>query len=307
MHFGRRTDQLKKQKTYHVDFPDDEHTPGVDVHFRKKLTQAVLRPSFRIPPLPGVVAELNRLSGNTTKLTDSVMALIERDAALAGELLKRARTASIGPGKPVLDLPKAIRRMGVRRLINWLLELSQSEVFHSPELHALIEGQYRHNFAVACASAEIFKILKLDPKKGYLCGLLHDIGHHAVLAGLATMSRNKPELLTPQAVSEAMRMHHGQIGSVVIGVWRLPKLFAEVARFHDRPDKAKLFKPVVNAVAVANTADRIKAKDVRERAEMLGRVRLCYQIGLGKPHLLELARVIEKARSERYLNSLVSR
>ena len=225
-----------------------------------------------------------------TKLTDAVMALIERDAALAGELLVRARTASIGPGKPLLDLPKAIRRMGPRRLIHWLLELSQSEVFRSKLLHNLMKEQYLHNFAVACASSYLFRVQGLDTKKGFLCGLLHDIGHHAVLSGLAALGRTEAELLTPAGVRQAMTMHHG----------------AEVARYHDRPDRAKLFKPVVNAVAVANAADKIKAADVRERTAMLMRVKLCYNIGLGKPEIRELARVVEKARTERYLNALVN-
>ena len=304
MQFGRRTDQVRKQRTYQIDLPD-EVTPAADALFRKKLTTLVLKPGFRIPPIPGVVAELIRLSGNTTKLTDSVMALIERDAALAGELLVRARTASIGPGKPLLDLPKAIRRMGPRRLIHWLLELSQGEVFRSKLLHDMMKEQYRHNFSVACASAHLFQVLRLDSKKGFLCGLLHDIGHHAVLSGLASMGRTQSELLTPQGVRQAMMMHHGQIGAMVISMWKLPKLFAEVARYHDRPDRATLFKPVVNAVAVANAADKIRAEDVRERTEMLMRVKLCYRIGLGKPEIRELAAVVEKARTERYLNALL--
>jgi len=306
MHYGRRSDQVRKQKTFHIDLPEDDVTPAADAVFRKKLTAIVLRPSFRIPPIPGVITELNRMSGNTTKLTDAVMALIERDAALAGELLVRARTASIGPGKPLLDLPKAIRRMGPRRLIHWLLELSQSEVFRSKLLHNLMKEQYLHNFAVACASSYLFRVQGLDTKKGFLCGLLHDIGHHAVLSGLAALGRTEAELLTPAGVRQAMTMHHGQIGAMVCGIWKLPKLFAEVARYHDRPDRAKLFKPVVNAVAVANAADKIKAADVRERTAMLMRVKLCYNIGLGKPEIRELARVVEKARTERYLNALVN-
>ena len=306
MYFGRKTEQIRKQKTYQIDLPEDEATPAADAMFRKKLASVVLKPGFRIPPIPGVVTELNRLSGNTTKLTDSVMALIERDAALAGELLVRARTASIGPGKPLLDLPKAIRRMGPRRLIHWLLELSQGEVFRSNLLHDLMKEQYRHNFAVACASAHLFQVLRLDSKKGFLCGLLHDIGHHAILSGLATLGRTQSELLTPNGVRQAMMMHHGQIGAMVIGMWKLPKLFAEVARYHDHPERAKLFKPVVNAVAVANAADKVKADNVQERTEMLMRFRLCYNIGLGKPEIHELAKVVEKARNERYLLSLVN-
>ena len=305
MYFGRRTEQVRKQKTYQIDLPD-EVTPAADALFRKKLASVVLKPGFRIPPIPGVVAELNRLSGNTTKLTDTVMALIERDAALAGELLVRARTAGIGTGKPLLDLPKAIRRMGPRRLIHWLLELSRGEVFRSQLLHDLMKEQYRHNFSVACASAHLFQVLRLDSKKGFLCGLLHDIGHHAVLSGLATLGRTQSGLLTPDGVRQAMMMHHGQIGAMVISMWKLPKLFSEVARYHDRPERAKLFKPVVNAVALANAADKIKAEDIRERTEMLGRLKLCYDIGLGKPEIRELAQVVEKARNERYLLSLIN-
>ncbi len=64
---------------------------------------------------------------------------------------------------------------------------------------------------------------------------------------------------------------------------------------------------MVNAVAVANAVDRIKAEDHDERIAMLRRHQLCKDIGLTQSQITELVQVVEKARSERYLLSLLDR
>lgn len=303
---GPAASTIRRQRTYTIEL-NDEVPPSVDEDsksLRSRLVSLVLSPRFRILPVPGVAAKFNQLAGSSRGL-DQVMSLVERDASIAGELLKLGTLSRHQLARPTLELRKSVARIGTKGLHDFMLSICRGEVFRCEPLQRRMRDQYLHNFAVARGSAMVFAALGISRTKGYVCGLLHDVGHHAILAALASYARRDERWLNPELVDQVLSTHHGRLGALIVARWKLPPLFGEIARYHDAPTQALRFGRAVQGVALANAADRFNRGTSEQRVGKLKQLPWVKPLGLSDQQLEQLVATVDSARQDEILTRLL--
>lgn len=154
-------------------------------------------------------------------------------------------------------------------------------------------------------SALVFSWMGMDRTKGYLCGLLHDVGRHAILGALAAYVRRDISWRSPPLIEDLLAAHHGKLGAMIIAGWKLPPLFGDVAQYQDNPAAACRFPRVVQAVALANAADRLRGGSPRERALELERLPWATTLEFAPGRLQQLVQAVDSAREDMRLNRLI--
>ena len=161
---------------------DDPDLTGLDEEqreFRKRLSRDIREGQFQIPPLPEVAVELNALANSADPDIGRAVTLIERDGQLAAKVLQVASSASYGVGAPITDVRRAAVRIGISGLRNVALALIMGRVFRCGPLDGLMREIMQHGFITACTTGWVCRVLKIDNRTGFLCGLLHDVGKQA--------------------------------------------------------------------------------------------------------------------------------
>jgi HD-like signal output (HDOD) protein len=102
------------------------------------ITAAIAEGSLDLPPPPEVASEVMRLThgdaANDAADTSAaeLARLIQRDLALAGQVMRVANSALYARRTPVVSLPQAIAWLGIREVRNIAFAVAvQSQVFTS--------------------------------------------------------------------------------------------------------------------------------------------------------------------------------
>ena len=224
----------KKDELYGRGVAEIEGTVEAE-EIRRTLRHTFARPDYQPPMLPSVVLELTQLSYRPEVSFAEVEALLARDPALCGQLI---RAASRGRylGQPELrSLRQALMRLGLTRLRNEVLRLSLSgRVFRAVGWNQEVEKVVRHSEFVAQWAEVVARVAGTDPGFAYLMGLLHDVGILAALVALGDQRKGRrPDL---QLAWPAILEEHELAGARVLRVWGLPDdLVAAVASHHSLP------------------------------------------------------------------------
>jgi putative nucleotidyltransferase with HDIG domain len=185
-------------------------------------------PGYKPPMLPSAALEIHQLSCNPDVDTNKLIALLERDPMLAGQVLKVANSPIFRGRDTETSLRSAVLRLGLKNLGEIVFELAlHMRVFRSAEYSELMENLRRHSTACANLSRLLASKTGQDPEHAFLCGLLHDIGIAAILIVLG--ERRKSELpLEASVLAEVVRQTHEDVSGMLVRLWRLPAEVAEV-------------------------------------------------------------------------------
>jgi HD-like signal output (HDOD) protein len=223
------------------------------------LHAAMADDSLELPPPPQVVTEILRLTrgdgveGDGTDVTTSELgALIQRDVALAGQIMRVANSALYARRTPVTTLPQAIAWLGMREIRNIAFAVAvQGQVFASTYFRDEMTHLWRESVITALFAQEIAKIKQRNVGSAYLCGLLHRAGM-AVLLSRAGASVVKQRLAPePAQVLRLAERHEARVGTHLAIAWGLPTAVSEcIAHWRD-PPAAELARMDVMEVALA--------------------------------------------------------
>lgn len=223
------------------------------------LHAAMADDSLELPPPPQVVTEILRLTrgdgieGDDVDATASELArLIQRDVALAGQIMRVANSALYARRNPVGTLPQAITWLGMREIRNIAFAVAvQGQIFASAYFRAEMADLWRESMITALFAQEIAKLKQRNADSAYLCGLLHRAGI-AVLLSRAGSAVTRHQL-TPDPV-EVVRLaerHEPRIGMRLAIAWQLPGAVGEsIAHWRD-PHAAEAARLDVMEVALA--------------------------------------------------------
>jgi HD-like signal output (HDOD) protein len=215
--------------------------------------------SLDVPPPPQVAAEVMRLISadmNDGGLADAnsaeLVGLIQRDVALAGQVMRVANSALYVRRAPVVTLPQAIAWLGMREIRTIAFAVAvQGQVFASTYFRREMNELWRESVITALFAQEIARLKRRNADSAYLCGLLHRAGLAVVLGrvGAAALTHR----LSPDAamVMQFAQDHEGRVGAQLAESWNLPPAVrASIAHWRD-PLEANEWRTEVMEVALA--------------------------------------------------------
>jgi HD-like signal output (HDOD) protein len=225
----------------------------------KVLLAAMADESLELPPPPSVAVEVTRLTrsdetdeGNVVANAAELAKLIQRDVALAGQVMRVANSALYARRTPVVTLPQAIAWLGMRevRTIAYAVAV-QGQVFASTYFRKEMTDLWRESVITALFAQEVARLKRRNVESAYLCGLLHRVGMAIVLARVgsaALMNRLSPD---PRQVMAFAAAHEARVGTQLAKAWSLPPAVTATITHWCNPPDAKEYRTEIMEVALA--------------------------------------------------------
>lgn len=199
---------------------------------RDKITidwDEVLDSGASLPSLPGVAVEIVRIANDPETSVDRAIAVLSKDPAITGKLLRAVNSAFYAKPRQVESLKQAVVIMGMNSALSLALSFSLLNTFRGVQNEGLdYELYWRRSLLCASAARVIAEHIKeVAVEEVFLAALLQDIG-------MLVLDRTQPgfyaelgdrQMWHPQVVSyERERVHpdHAVIGGLLLRKWQLP-------------------------------------------------------------------------------------
>jgi HD-like signal output (HDOD) protein len=221
------------------------------------LHAATADDSLELPPPPQIATEVMRLtrSDDTDDFADTngaeLAKLIQRDVALASQVMRVANSALYARRSPVVTLPQAIAWLGMRevRAITFAIAV-QGQVFASTYFRKEMTELWRESVITALFAQEVARLKRRNVESAYLCGLLHRVGMAIILARVgsaALMQRLSPDALP---VMRFAAEHEARVGTQLAIAWSLPPPVNAAISHWNNPLNATVHRTEVMEVAL---------------------------------------------------------
>jgi HD-like signal output (HDOD) protein len=223
------------------------------------LNAAIADGSLELPPPPQIASEVMRLTrgdaiaGEAGEASAAQLAqLIQRDVALAGQVMRVSNSALYARRTPVVTLPQAIAWLGIREIRNIAFAAAvQGQVFTSSYFRHEMADLWRESVITALFAQEIARLKRRNVESAYLCGLLHRAGMAVILnrVGAAVLKHR----LAPEAsqVLQLAARHEARVGTFLAISWSLPPAVAAAITHWRDPPAAEMARTEVMEVALA--------------------------------------------------------
>ena len=170
--------------------------------------------------------------------TRAIEALIVKDQALTGQVLKVANSSFYKGLAEVTTVRNAIVRLGIKEVANMVTLVAHRGYFKAkdPLLRQRMNDLWRHS--VACAMGAKWLASKGDydiaPNEAFFAGLLHDVGKLFIITVLEKLKKAKDLQCLPSAalIDEILASLHGKHGYAIMRNWNLPEKYCVIARDH---------------------------------------------------------------------------
>lgn len=242
--------------THHI---AEKDVPVDASELAEELSVRLAAPGYQPPMLPRAALRVLELSRSPNISMRAVVALFEDEPALAGRVLKMARSASYAadPSR-VRTLQDAAVRLGIKTVRDIVLDASvNSRVFRAPPYTEAMESLHRHSRVVARLTPLICRNAGAAMDDAFVAGLFHDIGMVVLLHALSERAAERRVSLA--LAWPALVELHMTVGQSIAQAWVLPSdVEAAIASHHSFRDDRGAILPA--ALYVADTlADELGA------------------------------------------------
>jgi len=224
--------------------------------------------SLELPPPPQVAVEVMRLTrsdlseaGSMDTSGAELARLIQRDVALAGQVMRVANSALYARRTPVVTLPQAIAWLGMREIRTIAFAIAvQGQVFASTYFRQEMTDLWRESVITALFAQEVARLKRRNVESAYLCGLLHRVGLAVVLSRVGAAALTNRLSPASESVMDFAAQHEARVGMQLAKAWNLPPaVAASIAHWRD-PMKATEYRVEVQEVALARQiSDEMRA------------------------------------------------
>ena len=173
--------------------------------------------------------ELHEKMADENSSINDIAAIIAKDQALAGQMLKLANSAFFAGLNRVRTIRESIMRLGVNQVYNCLVACSQKEYYlsHDPRHRPLppwSSGNTRWRpprvLNGCCAKPDT----RNWPTKVFSSGLFHDIGKLLLLRVLETIrAENQDFEISEPFILEILDSMHVEQGYTLMNEWSIPR------------------------------------------------------------------------------------
>jgi HD-like signal output (HDOD) protein len=192
-----------------------------------------------VPPFRPVAVQLLNVVADASQPLARVVSLLRTDAVLTAEVLRLANSPLLGCRSEIKNILQALAFLGLER-VNSLIVTTAMRGIVSPASGNLARACWRHNLATAVISERLGPMVSIIQERGYMGGLIHDIGRLALLRAFPDY-----EIALTQAVAEGKNlsatekglygMDHTEAGRWLLAQWGCPLDLQNVAAQHENP------------------------------------------------------------------------
>jgi HD-like signal output (HDOD) protein len=192
---------------------------------------------MNLPVFPAVAHELHKKMADENSSINEIAAIIVKDQALAGQMLKLANSAFFAGLNRVRTIRESIMRLGVNQVYNCLIACSQKDYYlsHDPVIGQYLQVLWKHALATAKGSQWLLRKTGYPElaDEGFLAGLFHDIGKLLLLRVFETIrAENKDIALSEPFILEILDSMHVVQGYTLMNEWSIPQVYCDVAKHH---------------------------------------------------------------------------
>jgi len=206
-----------------------------------------------LPSPPGVVMQVLEKASQPGCKPAELAALIYRDAALYGKIIKTVNSALYGLPRPVTSVEQAVALLGLNPVRSLVLGLSLPAMQQQTANKRPTKVFWKESIAGAIVAHELaLRLRRLSAGDDLVAGLLRDIG---VLALQQVFPTEYARLLAQPA--QELARNRGKLERQIVGVdhaeasafllrrWWLPEDITEAVRYHHAPEQAGALPPPV--------------------------------------------------------------
>jgi putative nucleotidyltransferase with HDIG domain len=216
--------------------PASASTARLSPAIHEQLERRIAEGKLELPVLPEVASQVVQLSNDPNADTRKLAAIVQRDQAMAGHLMRLANSPFYAPKFPLVSLDQVISRMGMKKVREIALVIScQSKVFAVPGHEATVKKLFRHSLAAGAFAQEIARSRRWNVEEGFLCGLLHDVGRPVLLQELVDLHNAAKLPFAADAATALIDARHAEVGATLVNGWSLPARLGETIRTHHHP------------------------------------------------------------------------
>ena len=230
------------------------HAPAqLDPAVIRRLAERVSKGALTLPVLPEAASKVVQLCNDPATDLRELAAVVARDPAMVGNLMRLANSTLYGAGTQLVSLDQVLARLGVVKVREMALVIScQGEVFKVPGHERLVKLQFKHCLATALFAQEIARGRRWNVEEAFLCGLLHDMARPVLLQEIIADSAACNVPFNLAAADGAIGSLHSRVGGDMIKHWKLPVRLAEVVQYHHDPMKAPTARNQAMMTALAD-------------------------------------------------------
>lgn len=244
---------------------------------------SLVRAARDLEPLPASVGRLAALISDPRSEIKQVVDVVAFDQGLTARLLRMANSAMSASRRPVSTVREAVVRLGTGPVLSLTAGVHVKRRLKQaiPE-YGLSEGDlWRHSVAAALAAESLPACVKVPvPAETFTAALLHDVGKlvlsrflYPEVGELLTRAHREAGLTKLQAEVEILHTHHGELGGIIAGEWKLPETIVRGITYHHIPDSSR--DTASDAVHIANVVAKaalaVKAEPEEGRQEAFAR------------------------------------
>lgn len=257
---------------------EDEMSFPLDLRY-----QICLQP-IELPVFDVVALELLQLLTDPDAEIDDFIALINKDQALAIQILKLANSPAYAGRTTSETIKESVSRLGINQITNIAMAASQAALHVSgiPLVNSFMRDLWEHSYACAigCRSLALSTGYKELADHAYLAGLLHDIGKLYLLKAMEQISLHKAAkfVLNHATLLEVFSDMHVELGCRLMWHWGIPSTYCNIVANHhsEHTDSHDTLLSIVRLVNFQSTQcdlnyhpHRIQPKDVAGEANIL--------------------------------------
>jgi HD-like signal output (HDOD) protein len=226
--------------------------PQTDASLEIPLQAAIAGEGLELPPLPQVAIEAANLAADAGGGAVGLAQLIQRDVALASQVMRVANSSLYARRAPIVSLHQAIAWLGVDAIRNIALAFAvRAQLFGASTFEPQLRALWRESVSVACFAQEIARTKRRNVETAYLCGLLHRVGLAVILWRLGRASLDAGVSVESDSMESFVGGFEGQVGAQLARAWNLPEPVAAAILWFRSPAKATHSRLEVAQVALA--------------------------------------------------------
>ena len=228
----------------------------------KLPTPAEIKASMdHLLPIPQVALKVLRMIEDQGHAIHKIADEIRKDQVISARAIQLANSAMFAKRQAIESLDQALIYLGTDHVVKLVISVAVQGYFdQSSSGYSLCKGGLYHH-ALGCAlvaEALAVKTGKVESRKAYTAGLLHDIGKVVLDQYVApayplfyrqAMEKNENLLSIERRL---LGIDHAEAGRMLAQQWSFPESLAHAIRYHHHPGKESPFKSLAIIVYLAD-------------------------------------------------------